>query len=232
MIRTDVLSSPAGGGSTMPAMADAFNQELAARIAGLSKRQLDYWDEIGLVQPSIAHKGGWGMPRLYSFRDLIKLKVAAQLRRKVRPGDMKLTMDAFEEHGFDDPFVTIQFVETQSGGRFAWVHPGTGELFDAHHGEEIDQTVEPFDLKLRDLRTGLEETVQKMTARRHGKVGTVRNLQGSRPVIEGTRVPTAKIAGLIEGGWNQNRILAAFPNLTADDVDAALSHERRRAKTA
>ncbi|NJD28108.1 MAG: DUF433 domain-containing protein [Chloroflexi bacterium] len=216
----------------MPAMAEAFTQDLAARIAGLSRRQLEYWDQIDLIKPSIAPKGGWGMPRLYSFRDLIKLKVAARMRRKVRPSDIKLTIDALEERGFEDPLVTIQFVETQSGGRLAWIHPATGELLDAHHGLQVDQTVQPFDLNLRDLRTGLEESIHRITARRHGKVTSVRNLQGSQTVIEGTRVPTAKIAGLRAAGWSVARILAAFPALTAEDVSAALRHEQRRKQPA
>ena len=211
----------------MAGMIAAFSQELAGKIAGLTKRQLEYWDEIGLIEPSVAPKGGWGEPRLYSFRDLIKLKVAAQMRRRILPSDMKLTMVALETRGFEEPFVTVQFVVTTDGNRIAWVHPVSGELYDAHHGVEIDQTVQSFDLRLQDLRTGLEESIQQIMARRHGHIATVRNVQGSRPVIEGTRVPTEKIAALNDAGWNEPRILAAYPGLTKDDVDAALRYERR-----
>ena len=45
------------------------------KIAGISYRQLDYWARTGLVTPSIRDAGGSGTQRLYSFRDLLLLKV-------------------------------------------------------------------------------------------------------------------------------------------------------------
>jgi uncharacterized protein (DUF433 family) len=210
-------------------MAEAFSQDLVTQITGLSKRQLEYWDETDVIKPSIAEHTGWGRPRLYSFRDLIKLKVAAAMRDAGKlPSNMRETMQALEARGFDDPFVSITFVLTTDGNRVAYIDPVTGELLDAHHGNEIDQTVESFGLPLRDLRTGLEETIQQILARRHGEITRLRNVQGHQSIVEGTRVPTAKIAAVADAGWSRERILSAFPHLTADDVDAALKHERRR----
>ncbi|HDZ22625.1 MAG TPA: MerR family transcriptional regulator [Phycisphaerae bacterium] len=51
------------------------------RIAGVSQRQLDYWDEKGLVKPSIQSGTGKGSERRYSYADLIKLSVVKQLRQ-------------------------------------------------------------------------------------------------------------------------------------------------------
>ena len=48
-------------------------------IVGISYRQLDYWDRTGLVNPSIKGAEGSGTQRLYSFQDLLKLKVIKQL---------------------------------------------------------------------------------------------------------------------------------------------------------
>ena len=215
----------------MATMVEAFSQELVSRITGLTKRQLEYWDETDVIKPSVAERTGWGTPRLYSFRDLIKLKVAAAMRDAGKlPSNMRETMQALEAKGFDDPFVTIPFVLTHDGNRVAWIDPVSGLLLDAHHGREVDQMVESFGLQLRDLRTGLEETIQQILERRHGHVAQTRHLQGNQPVVEGTRVPTSKIASVAAAGWSRPRILAAFPNLTADDVDAALKHERRRAR--
>lgn len=213
----------------MAMMVDAFSQDLVRRITGLSKRQLEYWDATDVIKPSVAEHTGWGRPRLYSYRDLIKLKVAAAMRDAGKlPSNMKQTMDALEARGFEDPFVTITFVLTKDGNRLAWIDPVTGQLLDAHHGQEVDQTVESFGLKLRDLRTGLEESIQEIMERRHGRVGRVRNLKGNQFVVEGTRVPTAKIAAVADAGWSRPRIRAAFPNLTDSDVDAALRHEGKR----
>jgi uncharacterized protein (DUF433 family) len=218
----------------MAAMVEAFGQELVTRITGLSKRQLEYWDETDVIKPSIAEHTGFGRPRLYSFRDLIKLKVAAAMRDAGKlPSNMRETMQALEAKGIDDPFVTITFVLTTDGNRVAYIDPVTRELLDAHHGNQVDQTVESFGLPLRDLRTGLEETIQQILERRHGRIARVRTVQGQQPVVEGTRVPTSKIAAVTAAGWSRGRVLTAFPHLTADDVDAALKHEgKRRRRTA
>jgi DNA-binding transcriptional MerR regulator len=66
-------------------MVEAFAQDLVSRITGLSRSQLDYWDRTDVIKPSIAEYEGRGSPRFYSFRDLIKLKVAARFAESSAP---------------------------------------------------------------------------------------------------------------------------------------------------
>ena len=49
------------------------------RVVGISYRQLDYWARTGLVRPSIRDAGGSGTQRLYSFQDMLQLKVIKKL---------------------------------------------------------------------------------------------------------------------------------------------------------
>jgi DNA-binding transcriptional MerR regulator len=49
------------------------------RVVGISYRQLDYWARTGLVTPSVRAAGGSGTQRLYSFLDLVQLKVIKKL---------------------------------------------------------------------------------------------------------------------------------------------------------
>lgn len=58
---------------------DAFNSKTASRIVGVSLRQIQYWDERGFVRPSIKLAEGRGSRRLYSFSDLVRLKVVKNL---------------------------------------------------------------------------------------------------------------------------------------------------------
>ncbi len=51
----------------------------AARVAGITYRQLDYWARTGLVEPSVRPATGSGTQRLYSFRDILVLKVVKRL---------------------------------------------------------------------------------------------------------------------------------------------------------
>ena len=47
--------------------------------AGITYRQLDYWARTGLVEPSIRSASGSGTQRLYSFRDVLVLKIVKRL---------------------------------------------------------------------------------------------------------------------------------------------------------
>ncbi len=49
------------------------------RIVGISYRQLDYWARTGLVTPSVKDARGSGTQRLYSFQDLMSLRVIKNL---------------------------------------------------------------------------------------------------------------------------------------------------------
>jgi len=59
---------------------EGFTAHQASRLTGCTARQLRYWDQIGLVRPSIQQTGGRpGVPRMYSFRDLVGLRVVKSL---------------------------------------------------------------------------------------------------------------------------------------------------------
>ena len=59
---------------------DAFTAHQTTRLTGCTARQLRYWDHVGLVKPTVQATGGRsGVPRLYSFRDLVALKVVKSL---------------------------------------------------------------------------------------------------------------------------------------------------------
>ncbi len=51
----------------------------ACNAAGITYRQLDYWARTGLVEPTVRGATGSGSQRLYSFRDILILKVIKRL---------------------------------------------------------------------------------------------------------------------------------------------------------
>ncbi|MFL6240457.1 MAG: MerR family transcriptional regulator [Actinomycetes bacterium] len=51
----------------------------ACAAAGITYRQLDYWARTGLVEPTIRGAAGSGTQRLYSFRDVLVLRVVKRL---------------------------------------------------------------------------------------------------------------------------------------------------------
>ena len=65
---------------TQPAAQETgYSGTKAAKIVGISYRQLDYWARTGLVRPSLADAKGRGSRREYGYRDLLELRVIKSL---------------------------------------------------------------------------------------------------------------------------------------------------------
>ena len=58
-----------------------FTPRQVTRLTGVPYSTLNLWARKGLVRPSIDEGSGSGSERIYSFRDLIALKVAFTLRK-------------------------------------------------------------------------------------------------------------------------------------------------------
>jgi DNA-binding transcriptional MerR regulator len=65
--------------SAMEDGAVGYRGVTACSAVGISYRQLDYWARTTLVVPSVRDASGSGTQRLYSFRDLVVLKVVKRL---------------------------------------------------------------------------------------------------------------------------------------------------------
>ncbi len=58
---------------------EGYRGPTVCKLIGITYRQLDYWARTGLLRPSVADARGSGSKRLYSYRDLLELKVIKQL---------------------------------------------------------------------------------------------------------------------------------------------------------
>ena len=75
----------------------------ACGAAGITYRQLDYWARTGLVQPSVRGASGSGSQRLYSFRDILVLKIVKRLLDAgVSLQQIRTAVEHLHERGVDD----------------------------------------------------------------------------------------------------------------------------------
>jgi len=75
----------------------------ACHAVGISYRQLDYWARTALVVPSIRDASGSGTQRLYSFRDLVVLKVVKRLLDAgVSLQNIRKAIETLRSRGVDD----------------------------------------------------------------------------------------------------------------------------------
>jgi DNA-binding transcriptional MerR regulator len=75
----------------------------ACHAAGITYRHLDYWARTSLVVPSVRDASGSGTQRLYSFGDLVVLKVVKRLLDAgVSLQNIRKAIDTLRSRGTDD----------------------------------------------------------------------------------------------------------------------------------
>ncbi|MET9518065.1 MerR family transcriptional regulator [Streptomyces sp. NPDC002994] len=75
----------------------------ACAAAGITYRQLDYWARTGLVEPSVRPAYGSGTQRLYSFRDVVVLKIVKRfLDTGVALQNIRAAVQHLRARGFQD----------------------------------------------------------------------------------------------------------------------------------
>lgn len=80
-----------------------FRGPVAATATGITYRQLDYWARTGLVEPSVRSAKGSGSQRLYSFRDMVVLKIVKRLLDTgVSLANIRAAVDHLRERGVED----------------------------------------------------------------------------------------------------------------------------------
>src|SRR5881398_1199317 len=70
---------PGTNGPVQNGPEDGYRGPQVCTIVGITYRQLDYWARTDLIRPSVADAKGSGTQRLYSYRDLLELKVIKSL---------------------------------------------------------------------------------------------------------------------------------------------------------
>ncbi len=61
--------------SPAPEALEGFRGPQVCKLVGITYRQLDYWARTDLLRPSLADAAGSGTQRLYSYHDVLSLKV-------------------------------------------------------------------------------------------------------------------------------------------------------------
>lgn len=187
----------------------------AARLAGISLRQADYWAATGLVAPGVDRTLGPGRRvRLYGFIDLLALMVAAELRRQgVSLQHIRQVIEHLLDRGYGQPLTQLKFAVV--GKRVYFQQPDGGW----ESGVQPDQLVLRHVLDLEPLRRKLDKGADR-DDRLAGRTERRRGVHGSRPVFAGTRVPVDSVRRYLNAGRSVDDVLAAYPDVTRADMEA------------
>ncbi|MEX2290892.1 MAG: MerR family transcriptional regulator [Mycobacteriales bacterium] len=99
----------------------------ACSVAGITYRQLDYWARTGLVEPTVREASGSGTQRLYSFRDILVLRVVKNLLDAgVSLPNIRTAIATLRERGVAD----LAEITLMSDGTTVYECTSTDEILD------------------------------------------------------------------------------------------------------
>jgi DNA-binding transcriptional MerR regulator len=204
----------------------AFGEGDAARLTGLSIGQLRAWDRSGLLRPSYASENCVSpYSRVYSFRDIVSLRVLASLRleHRVSVQHLRKVSERLAHLGEDRWTSTTLYV---LGRRVVFDDPAT------HQRQEVVSGQRVFEIPLKVAVRSAREAIRDLNHRQLQTIGHVvseRFVMNNRPVFDGTRIPVAAVTAYLDRGIPVTDILREFPDLRQGDVEAARKRMRAAA---
>lgn len=200
----------------------AFTEDHVSRLTGISKRQLRSWDADRFFIPSMAY-GDRSRPysRLYSFRDVVSLKVLNELRNgsKVPLSHLKEVKEKLAHLGDDMWSKTTLYVLKK---RVVFDNPETQEREEVVSGQGVLQ------IPLRVVTGNMQEQVKALSRRDEAVVGKFDQRRGvahNQLVFAGTRIPVRSVKAFADAGYSVSQIKKEYPTLTEGDIRAAIDFD-------
>ena len=149
-----------------------FRGAVAARAAGISYRQLDYWARTDLVVPTVRDASGSGSQRLYGFRDILVLKLVKRLLDTgISLQQIRAAVDQLRHAGVNDLAQTT----LMSDGASVYLCTSDDEVIDLVRqgqgvfGIAVGKVLSEVQTSLVDIEQLREDPLDELAARRAAK---------------------------------------------------------------
>lgn len=157
-----------------------YRGPIACQAAGITYRQLDYWARTGLVSPSIRGAQGSGSQRLYSFQDILVLKIVKRLLDAgVSLQQVRAAVNQLKTRGVDD----LASITLMSDGASVYECTSDDEVIDLVKGGQgvfgiavgrVWSEVEGSLIELPTDRAEVEEApIDELAERRRAKLAAI-----------------------------------------------------------
>ena len=155
----------------LPDLDDAagYRGAVAARAAGITYRQLDYWARTGLVEPTVRGAAGSGTQRLYGFRDILVLKLVKRLLDTgISLQQIRTAINQLRESGINDLAQTT----LMSDGASVYLCTSNDEVIDLDSrgqgvfGIAVDKVLREVESSLVQIEPGVADPMDELAARR------------------------------------------------------------------
>ena len=204
----------------------AFSEEQVGKITGLTKGRLRYWAKTNFFKPSFSEDD----PRLpysrfYSFKDIVALRTLEILRIQNNVPLQHLRKVAENLSHLENELWTSTTLYVINR-RVVFQNSATGTHEDVVSGQyligiHLDQIIRDTEKDIIKIRTRNTSSI--------GKVRKHRSIVRNAWAIAGTRIAVSAIKRLHEDGYSPAEIIEEYPDLTQEDIEAAICHDESRA---
>lgn len=201
----------------------AFTASQIATLAGISVDRLRYWERTKAFEPERAKRIVSGpYSRIYSFQDLVNIRVMARLRIEHNIDLAQLRrISRYLGKYQDSPWSSLAV--RVNGKKLEFRDPATAKWISA---DPFGQSL--LAIEFAEVSSSAEYDARKSMRRNpelHGKLSRHRNVMSNELVFAGTRIPVAAVVRLLNHNYSVDEVLRSYPTLTEKDVLIARKHE-------
>lgn len=199
----------------------AFSEEQVQRMTGLTIGRLRYWAKTDFFKPSFVNDNQ-RLPysKFYSFKDVVALRTLEILRvqNNVPLQQLRIVADRLSHLKNDLWTKTTLFVENR---KVVIIDPET------HKHMEVITLQYLLGISLEQIINETKADIIAFRSCPEGAIGRIsrnRSVMRNAKVVSGTRIPVKAIIRLNEDGYTTDQIIAEYPDLRSEDIEAALKN--------
>jgi uncharacterized protein (DUF433 family) len=198
----------------------AFSEEQVVKLTKISLNQLRSWDADGFFSPSFGSVRSVPYGRIYSFRDIVSLRILHDLRneKKIPLQHLREVSEKLSHLGESKWTSCTLYV---LGKRVVFKDPRNEQRQEIVSGQRV------FDIPLRVVISSTKEAVAQLNKRegQSGEITHTRFISQNEPIIAGTRIKVSSITEFAAAGYSVAEIIREFPDLTEKDIAAAICYQ-------
>ncbi len=197
-----------------------FPINIATHVGRITRGQAASWAKSGFFVPTIMY---WTKSRpfgyLYSFSDLVALRVVSILRQQF---GMSLA----------DTRVATDFIRSEPDTSWSdmrvWIEDKKVHLSEPDGDDFAVIELAP----IADEVKGEADKLFYRSPDDYGKVERRRGVMSGALVVKGTRIPISTVVALVDAGWDIDRIRQGYPTLQPEDIRGVMQYVEEHQKVA
>lgn len=203
-----------------------YSTQLAAALSGATESQLRYWRRTRNGEPPLLAPEYGSRPALYSYRDIVTLRMFARLREEISLQRVRKAVAYVESQLPEGADISEEQIRAlPGGGSVVWI---------SKDGDYVDAVAQPGQ---PGIRVVMEDIFRSFTTFRgqhvpdlvHPATGLVIDpaVRGGVPVAEGTRITYDRLAALRQDGLSVDEVRELYPWVSAESVEGATEFAHR-----